>query len=107
MSRHLNVLAVSLLSAFIGQAFAQEKVGDAAVGRAVAAARCNECHALEGRVRGRQQADPFVEIARLPSTTSLALHAFLLTPHPSMPNLRLTPQEVDDVVAYILSLRSY
>ena len=52
-----------------------------------------------------QQAPPLAAVAQMHSTTSLSLHAFLLTPHPSMPNYRLAPKEVDDVVAYILSLR--
>jgi hypothetical protein len=42
----------------------------------------------------------------MPATTSMSLHVFLLTPHANMPNYHLTPQEIDDVVAYILSLRS-
>ena len=29
----------------------------------------------------------------------------LLTPHANMPNYRLTSEEIDDIVAYILSLR--
>jgi hypothetical protein len=35
----------------------------------------------------------------------MSLHAFLLTPYANMPNYRLTSQEIDDVVVYILSLR--
>ena len=30
---------------------------------------------------------------------------FLATPHPKMPNLILTPEQLSDVTAYILSLR--
>jgi mono/diheme cytochrome c family protein len=52
-----------------------------------------------------QQAPSFTSIARLPSTTSMSLHAFLLSPHPHMPNYRLSPNEVDDVVSYIMTLR--
>ena len=37
--------------------------------------------------------------------TSSALHAFLATPRPTIPNLILDPQETEDVVAYILTLR--
>jgi hypothetical protein len=35
----------------------------------------------------------------------MSLHAFLITPHANMPDYRLTPQQIDDVVTYILSLR--
>jgi cytochrome c1 len=35
----------------------------------------------------------------------LSLTAFLMTPHPSMPNFSLSRQEIRDVVSYILSLK--
>jgi mono/diheme cytochrome c family protein len=41
----------------------------------------------------------------MPSTTALALRAFLRTPHQRMPDLHLTNQEIDDVSAYILGMR--
>ena len=34
-----------------------------------------------------------------------ALRAFLRTPHAAMPDLRLTPDQTDDAVAYVLSLK--
>lgn len=55
-------------------------------------------HVAAGRV-------PLAAVAAMSSTTSISLHAFLMTPHVNMPNYRLTPQEIDDVVTYILSLR--
>jgi mono/diheme cytochrome c family protein len=39
------------------------------------------------------------------STTALSLQAFLQTSHHNMPDWRLTRQQVDDVVAYIVTLR--
>jgi hypothetical protein len=35
----------------------------------------------------------------------MSLRAFLQTPHPTMPNLMLTPDETDDVIAYLLTLK--
>jgi hypothetical protein len=37
--------------------------------------------------------------------TALALKVWFQSPHPTMPNFKITSQENDDVVAYILSLR--
>ena len=37
--------------------------------------------------------------------TETALYAFLQTSHRNMPNIRLEPDEVRNVVAYILSLK--
>jgi hypothetical protein len=39
------------------------------------------------------------------STTPLGLRVFLQTPHGRMPDLHLTRDEVDNLIAYILSLR--
>ena len=44
-----------------------------------------------------------LEVAEHPATTELSLRAFLQTPHPTMPNLRLTPEETDDIIAYLLA----
>ena len=46
----------------------------------------------------------FRDIANTPGMTTTALTAFLTTSHPKMPNLILTPKEMADVTAYILSL---
>jgi hypothetical protein len=40
-----------------------------------------------------------------PSVSELSLRAFLQTSHATMPNLILTPEETDDLIAYILTLR--
>ena len=49
----------------------------------------------------------FRDIANTPGMTTTALTAFLTTSHPKMPNLILTPKEMADVTAYILSLRHH
>jgi hypothetical protein len=47
----------------------------------------------------------FQAIANTPGMTATALRAFLQTPHPKMPNLILTPEQSDDVIAFLLSPR--
>ena len=106
MFRTVAALAAILLASFTDQALAQVQAGDAAGGQKLVQARCIMCHTVDGPVHPRGRQGPsLAAVAQMPSTTSMSLHAFLLTPHPSMPNYQLAPQEVDDVVAYILSLR--
>jgi hypothetical protein len=50
-------------------------------------------------------APDFQTIANASGMTATALHAFLQTPHPKMPNLILTPEQSADVIAFVLSLR--
>jgi cytochrome c len=84
-------------------AVAQEMHGDVAVGRRLAERWCASCHQLAGTVK--EPAASFPQIARMPSTTALALRVFLRTSHPTMPNVTLTPADTDDLVAFILSLK--
>ena len=42
-----------------------------------------------------------------PAATETALRIFLGTPHATMPNLRLAPEQTDDVITYILSLKGH
>jgi mono/diheme cytochrome c family protein len=81
--------------------------GDAKAGEALARAVCAQCHkvASDQPRPQRSTAPDFAAIANMSSTTETALHVFLLSPHPSMPNLILSPRRQDDVIAYILTLR--
>jgi mono/diheme cytochrome c family protein len=94
----------------IGAADAQTQggQGNAAAGRAFALQVCTPCHVVS-----RHQLSPprfavgptFDAIANDATTTPSALHAFLSTPHPTMPNLILTRREQRNIIAYIMSLK--
>ncbi|MCW3475394.1 c-type cytochrome [Limobrevibacterium gyesilva] len=101
----MQLLSAILLTAFARPSACQE-TGDVAAGRRLAEASCSTCHII-GPTPQRVGNDvpTFAAIARMPSTTPLALRAFLQTPHSRMPNLILKPGEIDDLIAYILSLR--
>jgi cytochrome c len=78
----------------------------AAAGHLLAEAWCKECHAIEATPAGKAGAAPdFADIASRPSTTALSLKVFLRTNHPSMPNIIISPDQTDDLVNYILSLK--
>jgi mono/diheme cytochrome c family protein len=82
------------------------QTADPSVGRHLAETVCSDCHQISATSPpGRNPAAPsFVDISRMPSTSELAIKVFLRTPHPSMPNFILSPEEIDSVTAYILSL---
>lgn len=82
--------------------------GDPRAGRAFALQECTLCHVVSPSQISPPRitrAPSFRDIARMTSTTSTSLQVFLTTPHPTMPNLMLTPRETANVIAYILSLR--
>ena len=99
------VVAALALAASATASPAQEPKGNAAAGQRLAERWCTSCHQPSGNAYATYPNASFAQIARMPSTTALALRAFLRTSHPSMPNIVLTPADTDDLVAYILSLR--
>jgi len=101
------VVFAGVLAAATCNAKAQE--GNVAAGHAFAREACKACHVVEPtRLPRRFEIGPaFRDIANTPGMTTTALTAFLTTSHPKMPNLILTPKEIADVTAYILSLRRH
>jgi mono/diheme cytochrome c family protein len=80
---------------------------DNARGLALTGVWCTECHAVTTDARSpNPNAPSFSDLAAQGSTTELSLRAFLRTPHPTMPNIIIKPDDTDDIIAYILSLRS-
>jgi mono/diheme cytochrome c family protein len=80
--------------------------GDPAAGAAMAEQLCTSCHVVSPtQASGSDRAPSFAGIANLPGTNSGVLHAFLSRPHGLMPPLVLSNRQIDDVTAYILSLR--
>ena len=99
-------LLVALLAGWAAPAAAQE-IGDPAAGQRLAETWCGSCHiAGPATARGVSNGVPtFAGIGRMKSTTMLSLRVFLQTPHARMPDLHLSREEVDNLAAYILSLR--
>ncbi|MGA3402387.1 MAG: c-type cytochrome [Acetobacteraceae bacterium] len=102
----LPLLTAILLAAMPGPAAAQDE-GDIPAGRHLADTWCSSCHVVEPTVQhGSDNGAPaFTAVAGMSSTTPMALRAFLQTPHAQMPDLHLSRDEIDDLTAYILSLR--
>jgi mono/diheme cytochrome c family protein len=102
----LVVIPLLGLVATSPEAHAQQ-IGDPIAGRQIAEGWCSSCHVVGSAAeRGTSTGAPtFAAIARMKSTTPMSLRAFLLTPHPRMPDLHLSQDEIDNLGAYILSLR--
>jgi mono/diheme cytochrome c family protein len=78
---------------------------DPATGAALARQWCVSCHLLPGNSAQTAPQGPlaFRDIARDKSPEQLRV--FLIKPHGSMPQLSLSWQEIDDLIAYIETLR--
>jgi mono/diheme cytochrome c family protein len=81
-------------------------VGNAADGAAYAKQVCAQCHAIDRTGTSPEPtAPPFRDVANTPGITGTALTVWLSTSHPTMPNIVLERHDMENVVAFILSLK--
>jgi mono/diheme cytochrome c family protein len=103
LARSATLAAV--LTIVVLRAFAQD--AGLAAGHDLARRVCVACHVVDGERPSQPLvvgAPAFRDIANTPGMTAMALYVFLTTSHRKMPNLILKPEEMKDIIAYILSL---
>lgn len=68
---------------------------------------CALCHIVEEGGQGNAGLPTFINIANDPETDASRLRAWLAVPHPQMPQFdSLTAQDVENIIAYIESLKT-
>ena len=111
MQKLYPALITALLTAGPTAALAQvsgDLPGDPAAGRALAEQICWACHVIpdyEPPAFEAPGAQPFEALAADPAVTEMALRAFLLSSHPTMPDFIFSYEELNNIIAYILSLK--
>lgn len=105
MQRAVSLVGAAFLAAATAAPAAAE-TGDAARGRTLAERFCAKCHATAPGRTGPEPAVPsFMRMAADPEQTRASLRQFITLPHYEMEPQTLTSAEINDVIAYILSLR--
>ena len=101
----LSAIAAGFL--LIGYPAGAAETGNRDMGGRLAAEVCAECHAVNAGDFNSPHLDApaFQDIADRPATTELALGVWFRSPHPTMPNFVLTPDETANLIAYNFSLR--
>ena len=77
--------------------------GDADVGRELARRWCTACHVVDREGTGAD-AGPALPSLLAGKRSAEQIEGWLADPHPPMPNLDLSRQEIDDIMAYLQSL---
>jgi len=99
---------VLMTAAFLIAIMGNAQAADVAQGRDLAQKLCVNCHIIE---HGGQQDQvtvgipSFMAIANKTEQTNSKLRSFIRNPHPPMPSVELGEHELNNIVAYILSLK--
>lgn len=106
MSRLRSGLAVAL--ALSSGAVVAQEIGDKDKGLAYARKNCTECHEVEKEKRVSPFSDvpSFQDAADSEGMSHRALAVWLKSSHPNMPNFIIPADDIDDIIAYIMSLRT-
>jgi mono/diheme cytochrome c family protein len=103
--RALASVLIGLGALLVGQT-GVAAAGNPAAGKALAERWCASCHLVTPeQASATTEAPPFAEIAKRSPEEIEALEVFLTAPHPPMPPVSLTRREIQDVIAYIESLK--
>lgn len=106
MNHPLRSAATLAIAATISVGSAPAGAASAARGKSFVSQNCVSCHAVEpGSQSPNPKAPTFAAVANEPSATPYSLHVFLQTTHATMPNFKIGSDDIDDIVAYIESLK--
>ena len=81
------------------------RAADVQTGEFLATHWCHSCHVVGDSGSGNDAAPTFQAIAKRHAGDDSWLRAWLASPHPPMPNLTLSREEIDDIVTYLGTLK--
>jgi mono/diheme cytochrome c family protein len=101
----LPLVATAAVVAAVAACTTPAETGGPEEGKYLARNWCSTCHTVDVEGTGAKVAPSFITIANDPLRTDTYLRGWLSDPHPPMPQLNLTKTEIDDIVAYLETLR--
>jgi cytochrome c len=78
--------------------------GNAEAGRQLVTRSCSSCHATDSAKTASDNAPPFAAVAKTNKERPAWIRGWLMQPHPPMPNISLSRQQIDDIIAYLGTL---
>lgn len=99
------LLGTIIVLATATAAAAADDLSRSQAGHVYAETYCSKCHSIGAGPSPLEQAPRFKDVAEQPGVTAMSLQAFLQSSHPTMPNIILEPEDMQNVIAYILSLK--
>jgi cytochrome c len=106
MCRVLAKIPAALLLSFVAVAEAAPAETEMGAGSQIAQRWCVNCHVISsGQTGAAPQGPPSFPTIAKSGMSNDQLRTFLSHPHGAMPDLALTRNEIDALIAYIRSLR--
>lgn len=117
IARNRGCISLILMSAFTffwlkaaaPTAFGAEgaKPPSATEGHQLSEKFCKGCHLIDDQGGGTAQIGPppFASIANKPGQTAKHIESVLIQPHPPMPDMHLSNQDILNIIAYLETLR--
>jgi len=99
-----SLIAAGVLALSTLPAAAAAVAGNAEAGRQLVMRSCTSCHATETATAATDGAPPLSFIARDNKQNPAWIRGWLMDPHPPMPGIMLSRQQIDDIVAYLNTL---
>jgi cytochrome c len=96
------VLAATLFGSIIPAIAAT--AGDAKEGQLLVERSCSSCHATEVTTTVADGAPPLSFIAKDNKARPAWIRGWLMDPHPPMPGIMLSRQQIDNIIAYLNAL---
>ena len=100
--RTTMLIALTIILGYSGLAHAAS--GNAEAGRQLATRSCSSCHAIDAAKTATDNAPPFAAVAKTNKERPAWIRGWLTQPHPPMPNISLSRQQIDDIIAYLGTL---
>ena len=94
---------VSLFMAGLAQGAALP-LGNSEAGKQLVLNSCTACHAPMGTTRATDTAPPLSFLAKDNKANQRWVQGWLMDPHPPMPGIMLSRQQIADVIAYLSTL---
>jgi mono/diheme cytochrome c family protein len=105
LSMSLRYLAMMSMLLFATPATsATTSAGNANAGRDLVLRSCTTCHAVSGTIAASDGAPPLSYIARDNKERPAWIRGWLMDPHAPMPEIMLSRQQINDIIAYLDSL---
>jgi len=100
----MRIAALIALTALIGPTAALAASGNAEAGRQLVMRSCSSCHATQSAKTATDGAPPFSAVAKTNKERPAWIRGWLMEPHPPMPSISLSRQQIEDIIAYLGTL---